>query len=182
MDSTFILLVMTPIVTNKIFGHYFKAFAMLSKLIIQNIEITKSKERAKKTRRLKHNLINHNTNILQELYKLIPQDSFKAGSNHIDVIQNGISKDHKKSAFTYLKVLKSSNLMKAEFDVYEMLDKDNPDLNFYEHKLHKVIILTLNPFWLDLVENKVNIEIQASMEKVNIDYKTISCGTLASIR
>ena len=64
--------------------------------------------------------------------------------------------------------------MKAEFDVYEMLDKENPDLDFYEHNIHKVIVLTLNPFWLDLVENKINIEIQPSKEKVNIDYKTIS--------
>lgn len=162
-----------PNITNKIFGHYFKAFSILAKEVIENIDNVKSKE-SQKTRRLKHNLINHNTNILQELYKLIPQDSFKAGSNHIDIIQSGITKDIKKSAFTYLKVLKSSNLMKAEFDVYEMLDKENPDLDFYEHKIHKVIVLTLNPFWLDLVENKINIEIQPSMEKVTIDYKTIS--------
>lgn len=162
-----------PNITNKIFGHYFKAFSILAKEVIENIDNVKSKE-SKKTRRLKHNLINHNTNILQELYKLIPQDSFKAGANHIDIIQNGITKDIKKSAFTYLRVLKSSNLMKAEFDVYEMLDKENPDLDFYEHNIHKVIVLTLNPFWLDLVENKINIEIQPSIEKVNIDYKTIS--------
>lgn len=162
-----------PDITNKIFGHYFKSFSILAKEVIENIENVKSKE-SQKTRRLKHNLINHNTNILQELYKLIPQDSFKAGSNHIDIIQNGITKDIKKSAFTYLKVLKSSNLMKAEFDVYEMLDKENPDLDLYEHIIHKVIVLTLNPFWLDLVENKINIEIQPSTEKVTIDYKTIS--------
>jgi len=162
-----------PTITNKIFNHYFKVFTLLSKEVIQNIENTKNKEN-QKTRRLKHNLINHNTNILQELYKLIPQDSFKAGVNHLDLIQNGLTKDIKKSAFTYLKVLKSSNLMKAEFDVYEMLDKDNPDLDFYEHKIHKVIILTLNPFWLDLIENNININIQASLEKVIIDYKTIS--------
>jgi hypothetical protein len=162
-----------PKITNKIFGHYFNAFSILAKDVIENIDIVKSKE-SQKTRRLKHNLINHNTNILQELYKLIPQDSFKGGANHIDIIQNGIIKDVKKTAFTYLKVLKSSNLMKAEFDVYEMLDNDNIYLDFYEHKIHKVIVLTLNPFWLDLVENKINIEIQPSMEKVNIDYKTIS--------
>ncbi len=160
-------------ITNKIFNHYLKVFKLLSKEVIQNLELNKTKE-SQKTRRLKHNLINHNTNILQELYKLIPQDSFKAGTNHVEIIQNGIKKDIKKSAFTYLKVLKSSNLMKAEFDVYEMLDKNNPYLDFYEHQIHKVILLTLNPFWLDLVENKININIQPFHEKVNIDYKTIS--------
>lgn len=162
-----------PSITNKIFSHYFKVFTVLSREMINNIETTKNKE-SQKTRRLKHNLINHNINILQELYKLIPQDAFKAGANHVDIIQNGISKDIKKSAFTYLKVLKSSNLMRAEFDVYEILDKENPDLDFYEHKIHKVIILTLNPFWLDLVEKKITISIQGSLEKVIIDYKTIS--------
>jgi light-regulated signal transduction histidine kinase (bacteriophytochrome) len=173
MDYTLYLTCYDQSITNKIFGHYFKVLIVLSKDIIQSIDNAKDKEN-QKTRRLKHNLINHNANILQELYKLIPQDSFKAGTNHIEVILTEIRKDIRKSAFTYLKVLKSSNLMKAEFDVYEMLDKDSSYLDFFEHKIHKVIILTLNPFWLDLVEKNISINIQPSQEKVNIDYKTIS--------
>src|SRR5690606_421850 len=76
--------------------------------------------------------------------------------------------------FAYLKILKSSNLMKAEFEVYEMFNNDDPYLDFTDHQIHKVIILTLNPFWLDLVERHININIQSSYEKVYIDYKSIS--------
>jgi light-regulated signal transduction histidine kinase (bacteriophytochrome) len=160
-------------ITNKIFKHYLSGIKIIGELIDFNLYNIKDSE-SKKTRRLKHNLINHNSNILQELYRLIPQDAFKGGSNHVDVIQNLISSNSRKAAFTYLKVLKSSNLMKAEFEVYEMFNTDTPYLDFIDHQIHKVVILTLNPFWLDLVENKVNINIQPFYEKVNIDYKSIS--------
>ena len=160
-------------ITNKIFKHYINAFKIIGSQIDINLKSIKTKEE-NKTRRLKHNLINHNSHILQELYKLVPQDAYKNGSNHIDVIDSIISKSTRKTSYTYLKILKSSNLMKAEFDVYEMIDNDNPYLDFSEHPIHKVLILTLNPFWLDLVEQKVNIVIQPFYEKVYIDYKSIS--------
>ena len=135
--------------------------------------IQKSKE-SQKTRRLKHNLITHSSNILQELYKLFPQDSFRNGCNHLNNIENVIKKDTNKAAYTYLKVLKNSNLMKAEFDVYEMLENENPYLDFSRHSIHKVLILTLNPFWLDLVEQNVNINIDQFHGTVTIDYKSVS--------
>lgn len=160
-------------ITNRIFKHYLNAFTILAKVIDVNLTSIKEIEE-KKTRRLKHNLINHNSNILQELYKLVPQDSFKNGSNHLEVIQKVIDNNSRKASFTYLKILKSSNLMKAEFDVYEMLDNENPYLDFYDHPIHKVLVLTLNPFWLDLVEKKVNIHIDPFYEKALIDYKSIS--------
>ncbi len=160
-------------ITNKIFKHYFRSITLLADEVIKNIEISKEKE-SQKTRRLKHNLINHNSNILQELYKLFSQEQFKNGANHLDLIENVISKDVRKSAYTFLKILKNSNLMKAEFDVYEMLDQENPYLDFVEHPIHKVVILTINPFWLDLIEKKVVINIQPFNERIVIDYKTIS--------
>ena len=104
----------------------------------------------------------------------MPQDSFKNGANHLDVIQKVIDNNSKKASFSYLKILKSSNLMKAEFDVYEMIDDENPYLDFYDHQIHKVLMLTLNPFWLDLVEKKIDIHIDPFYEKAFIDYKSIS--------
>lgn len=160
-------------VTNKIFKHYFTPLSILAEVTLQNQEIIKNQE-SKKTRRLKHNLINHNSNILQELYKLFSQDEFKNGANHLQVIQDVIKKDTKKASFTFLKVLKNSNLMKAEFDVYEMLDQEKPYLDVIEHSIHKVVILTLNPFWLDLIENNISINLQSFNERILIDYKTIS--------
>ena len=159
--------------TNKIFKYHLNGVKIIGELVDANVSDVKEIE-SQKTRRLKHNLINHNTNILLELYKLVPQDAFRNGNNHVETIENIIKNNGRKAAFTYLKVLKSSNLMKAEFEVYEMFNTETPYLDFTEHLIHKVIILTLNPFWLDLVQEKVNIIIQSSYEKVNIDYKSVS--------
>jgi len=159
--------------TNKIFKHKMEGISIFSKLI--DLELTNAKtQESQKTRRLKHNLINHNSNILQELYKLVPQDSLRAGNNHLELIEEFLVKDSRKAAYTYLRILKSSNLMKAEFEVYDMLNTSEPYLDFTDHQIHKVLILTLNPFWLDFAEIKVSINIQPFLEKVHIDYRSIS--------
>lgn len=160
-------------ITNKIFKNKIEGISIIGGLIDLEVSSIKSQE-SQKTRRLKHNLINHNSNILQELYKLIPQDAFRGGGNHVDLIEGILRKDIRKAAYTYLKVLKSSNLMKAEFEVYDMLDGDKPYLDFTDHPIHKVLILTLNPFWLDLAEQQVTINIQPFYEKVFIDYRSVS--------
>jgi signal transduction histidine kinase len=160
-------------ITNRIFKNRLDGISIIGKLIDLELSNVKNQE-GQKTRRLKHNLINHNSNILLELYKLVPQDAFRNGGNHVDLIEDLLKKDTRKAAFTYLKVLKSSNLMKAEFEVYDMLNTDKPYLDFTEHQIHKVLILTLNPFWLDLAEQKVSLNIQPFYEKVYIDYRSIS--------
>lgn len=160
-------------ITNRIFKYYLQTFTILADQFDKSCSNQKSKE-SQKNRRLKHNLITHSSNILQELYKLIPQDSFRNGGNHVDIIEEIIRKDIHKSAFAFLKVLKNANLMKAEFDVYEMLETESPYLDFSNHSIHKVLILTINPFWLDLVEQHVTILIDQYHGKVNIDYRSIS--------
>lgn len=160
-------------ITNKIFKHKLSGIRILGDLLDSSLSKIKDTE-GQKTRRLKHNLINHNSKVLQELFKLIPQDKFKADSNHVDIIQHLITSNPRKAAFTYLKVLKSANLMKAEFEVYEMFNTENPYLDFLDHPIHKILILTLNPFWLDLVEKQIDIKIDSCFDRVNIDYKSIS--------
>lgn len=159
--------------TNRIFKNQLEGISIFGKFL--EIELLTAKNfEWQKTRRLKHNLINHNSNILLELYKLVPQDEFRNGINHIDLIKEKLQKDLRKAAFAYLKVLKSSSLMKAEFEVYDMLDSDHPYLDFTEHQIHKVLMLTLYPFWLDLAEQKVSLKIQSFYEKVVFDYRSIS--------
>lgn len=159
--------------TNKMFKHYLTCFKELSYQIVSLIDSNKEKEN-QNTRRLKHNLINHNANILQELYRLFPQENFKGESNHLDIIENAVSKDLHKTASAFLRILKNSNLMKAEFDVYEILWKENPDLDFIDHQIHKIVLLSLQPFWLDLIQNRIHILIEPFPNKIKIDYKTLS--------
>lgn len=160
--------------TNKIFKRYIEACEFFLPGIIETYENNKFIE-GQRTRRLKHNLVNYNTNTLQELYRLIPQESLvKGGKEQASVIKDIIASHPTETSYVILRILKNANLMKSEFDVHEMLTSENPYLEFYEHPIHKVIMLTLNSFWLDFIEKEVFIDIENFYEAVTIDYKSIS--------
>lgn len=129
----------------------------------------------KRFRRLRHNIISLSTNITNELYQIAPQESLiKGGRNQIQLIADIISTDPKGVAEHLLKVLKSSTLMKSEFDVYDMLQSQTPSLDFFNHKIHKVIKLSLSAFWLDFLVNDIIIDIEDNHDRVIIDYTSIS--------
>ena len=161
--------------TNKIFKRYFDScFFFLPQLVEKEKEF-REKE-LQNFRRLKHNLITHNTNILQELEKNFPQKKIsKAAKNQIEYIENIIEKNKKAIAIATLKILKRANLMKSEFDVYDMLvSKNKPYLEFDEHNIHKIILQILSPFWLEFVEKGIQVEINDCHELVRVDYRSIS--------
>jgi len=129
----------------------------------------------KRFRRLRHNIISLSTKISNELYQIVPQDSLiKGGRNQIQLISDIISTDPKGVAKHLLKILKSSTLMKSEFDVYDMLQSQKPNLEFYNHKIHQVINLSLNAYWLDFLVNDIEITIDDNHDRVIIDYTSIS--------
>jgi len=128
----------------------------------------------KKVRRLKHNLITHSTKIASELYQIIPQESLiKGGQNQLEYITGIISERPRKAASHLLSILKASTLMKAEFDVYDMLNTTSPKLEIYTHSIHKIVLLTLNPFWIDLMTSGIKIDIGPCHGKIVGDYKSI---------
>lgn len=129
----------------------------------------------KRFKRLRHNIISLSTNITNELYQIVPQQSLiKGGKNQIQLIADIISTDSKGVAEHLLKILKASSLMKSEFDVYDMLNTNKPILDIVEHKVHKIINLSLNAFWLDFLKNNIRIEIQDNHDMVMVDYTLIS--------
>ena len=136
--------------------------------------LTNEETELKQVRRLKHNLITHSTNISNELFQIVPQESYiKGREKQIEYISSILKTDPDKSAMHLLRILKASTLMKAEFDVYDMLNSPNPILEFYNHKIHKVILLTMNSFWIDLVAKGITINIEQSGERIVADYKSI---------
>ena len=161
-------------VTNKILKKYFESCMFFIDDFIRMRNNLKEKDN-QNFRRLKHNLITHNTNIIQELEKTFPLNEIpKGGHKQVSYIKDILNKNPDNSAFSILKVIKSSNLMKSDFDVYDMLNTKKPYVEFDNHNIHKIIILILNPFWLDLIEKDINIEISDSNAMVSIDYKSIS--------
>ncbi|MBT1689444.1 ATP-binding protein [Dawidia soli] len=161
-------------ITNKILEHYFDACIFFIPYIIKNKEDIRDGEE-RNFKRLRHNLISHNANILQYIYNLVPQDSLVLnGKRQTEVIKEIVIKKPDETSRTVLRVLKSANFMKSEFDVFDMINMENPYLEFHKHSAHKITLLNLTPFWLDLIEKGIIIEIGPCHEHVIVDYKSIS--------
>lgn len=159
--------------SNKKFSIYLEACKFFADDIFKKYNKAKESE-VRKTKRLKHNLSTLSANINQELYTLIPHESLIRGRrNQLDYIKKIIQRDANSAAQTVLRVLKFSNLMKAEFDVYDMLNTSTPNLDFYEHKIHKITLLTLNAFWFEIFSQGVEIKVDDCEERVIADYKSL---------
>lgn len=162
------------VATNKMLKPYFEAIEFF--LPNLNSITASSKEIVKQNfRRFKHNLITQHTMMLQELEKSFSLDSNEKGiNNQIDFIQKLLTENPRQSAVSILKLIKNVNLMKAEFDVYDMLSIKTPNLEFFTHNPHKLTLLVLNPFWLELIEKGIKINICECKGEVYIDYRSIS--------
>jgi hypothetical protein len=162
-------------ITNSIFKRYFETCSFFIVHLEKSRNEIKLSDEAK-FKRLKHNLITHNTTILQSLYNVFPQVDLarSSGKQQVEVIKSIINKKSDDVANTALRILKSANLMRLEFEVFDMMNSKNPFLQFDVHSVHKIVLLSINPFWLDFIEKNVEFDIGNSNEKVVIDYKSIS--------
>jgi signal transduction histidine kinase len=55
-----------------------------------------------------------------------------------------------------------------------MLSSDKPVLEFYYHNPHKLVLLVLNPFWLEFIEKGVRIDVRECSCEISVDYKSIA--------
>lgn len=163
-------------ITSKIFNRHLKMSELQFPYFLESYKELQQKEQ-QTIRRLKHNIVTYNSNITQELYALISQDTLsrKNAKEQIATISNYISKNPKETTAAFIRILKNSNLINSEFNVFDLLVTENiSELDFDSHSIHKVILLSLQPYWLDFQELEVNINIGACKEKVHIDYSSIS--------
>lgn len=162
-------------ITGKIFKKYQEIFSYFTELFISSHDQIKQSEHSI-TRRLKHNLVTYNSHILQELYQLVPQEELLAldGKKQLKAIQQALLKNPNRTSQSFLRVLKNAILEKAEFDVFDKLYKTDPGLSFYVHPVHKIILMTLNSFWLDFLELEIEVDIQSTNKKLLLDYNSFS--------
>jgi signal transduction histidine kinase len=173
-DGTIYLCSYAESLTNRNFKRYLEACQFFFAPVLKASRSFR-KEEQRHFRRLRHNLVTHNTNILQELYKLVPQDSLvKGGRKQAAMIRDLIERKPDAFASGFLRILKSATLMKSEFDVHDMIASNAPYLEFNAHSIHKVVVLVLSPFWLDLVQKGIHIEVGECHDKTTIDYKSLS--------
>lgn len=162
------------VATNKMLKPYFEAI----EFFIPNLNsiTASSKEIVRQDfRRFKHNLITQHTLMLQELEKSFSLETNEKGiNNQIEFIEKLLIENPRQSAISILKLIKNVNLIKAEFDVYDMLSIKNPSLEFFTHNPHKLTLLVLSPFWLELIEKGIKINISECKGEVYVDYRSIS--------
>ncbi|MEQ6122151.1 ATP-binding protein [Reichenbachiella sp. MALMAid0571] len=163
-----------PNKTNKIFKHQIQASKGFLKAY-QDSYRTMSEEERKKTRRLKHNLSTYTTKIHQELFKLLPQEKVSGGrSNQREVVKSILEKNPDHAVTTLLRILKNANLIKSEFDVYDIMHTPNPYIDLQKHSIHKVITLSLSSFWLDFIDKGISVNMDKCVGMMNFDYKSMS--------
>lgn len=163
----------------KTFALYYDAIYSLYKSFASKIEQidTKSRLSAKTDiHRLQHNVNSYNAKIQDDLDSIFSIQDTKM-SEWPKVVQNVtkiVENNPKKAALVLLKTRKNISLVNAEMNVYDFLENPNGEIQFNEHQLHKVIMLSLQPFFLDFVENHITPKLGECRETVQIDYPSVS--------
>ena len=170
------LYVDNPSITHKIFNRYMECmYSFYDSLIGKSEDLAEYYDG--KIRRLKHNINNYNAKIQDELENIISYDVNLHRNNwrsSIAQLENVIKDDLTLSAKTLLHIFKYVKLINAEMDVYDIMNSEKPILNISEHPIRKVVDLSVQAFFLDLIDKNVNISINDNNDKVWIDYPTIS--------
>lgn len=163
-------------ITRKIFNRYMDCLVAFYSPLIAKRDFFANMYNSK-IRRLKHNISNYNAKIQDELENIIPSDLVskrRDWKNSIHQLEELISEDLNLTARTLLHILKNVKLINAEMDVYDIMNSEDSTLNISEHPIRKVIDLSVQSFFLELIDKKVNISIGDSNEKVWIDFPTFS--------
>lgn len=168
-----------PQLTKKTFAYYFDALYSLYNSFSTKIEHIRrqNKELAKNDlHRLQHNVNSYNAKIQDDIDSLISLQDTKM-SEWANILQNTtkvIENNPRKAAVVLLKVAKNISLVNSEMNVYDFLENPDSEIQFFSHPIHKVVKLSLQPFFLDFVENRISPRLGECYETVEIDYPSIS--------
>lgn len=163
----------------KTFAYYYDALYSLYNSFNSKIKQIDLKNRlSAKTdiNRLQHNVNSYNARIQDDLESVFSIQDTKM-SEWPKVVQNItkiVENNPRKAALVLLKIRKNISLVNAEMNVYDFLENPNGEIQFNEHQLHKVIMLSLQPFFLDFVENHITPKLGECRETVRIDYSSVS--------
>ena len=161
-------------ITNKIFLHYFDMLRSVH--IAYEEKIKNEKERLMKDlRRLQHNVNTYNATIQDEITNLVPLDDIhNKWKDVVPFVEKMVQENPRLTAITLLKTMKFSTFVTAEMTVHDYINADNIKLEKYSHSMHRIVKLSLQPYFLEFVENNIDIKIGDCYTNVLIDYPTIS--------
>lgn len=166
---------------NDITNKYFKKYLDFLKSLYEplcNLRKEYAIRSEDKVRRLKHNINGYTTKIQDELENVIPSNINRNDWNSIlQQLKTEISKNNEITATTVtalFHIYKNVQLIKAEMEVYDIMNSDTANLNLIEHPIRKVVDLSVQSFFLDLLDRNINIKHGLSTDKVLIDFPTFS--------
>lgn len=165
--------------TKKLFAYYFDALYSMSDSFFVKIEHIRHrhKESAKNDiHRLQHNVNSYNAKIQDDIDSIVSLQDTKM-SDWNNILHNTtkiIEANPRKAALVLLKIAKNISLVNSEMNVYDFMENPNSEIQFFNHSIHKVIKLSLQPFFLDFIENHITPKLGECHETVEIDYSSIS--------
>lgn len=160
--------------TSKIFSYYFDMLRTMHIAYQEKVKVIES-ELIKDVRRLQHNVNTYNATIQDEITNLVPLDEIHNNwKNVVLFVEEIIRNKPRATAITLLKAMKFSTFITAEMTVHDYINTDTFILEIYPHSIHRIIKLSLQPYFLEFVENKIDIKINDCYENVLVDYSTIS--------
>jgi K+-sensing histidine kinase KdpD len=126
-------------------------------------------------KRLMHNLLTQNAHNIQEVYNVVPQDVLGLAMNEqIENVRRRMQADTTTAAKALLRINKNNVAMKSEFAAFKFLyEPDGGSLRRRAHKVHKLLMNALHPFFQDFREKDVYVEVDDCDASVTADYETI---------
>ncbi len=131
------------------------------------------------TKRLLHNIKEMNALQIQHVYEIVTQEElndFKKISDKKEYVKSCLKWNGSKTVDLILHILESTKNMSYEFTLFDTLRSNSFQLTFHKHIIKKVLLNVIQPFFVEFVANKVNIDVFESNIQSYFDYKTFSCS------
>ena len=140
-------------ITNKYFKKYLEFLkSMYMPLLNHRRELSCKYE--DNVRRFRHNINGYTTKIQDELENVFPSDMNKQNDwkSVFSQLRTEISQNNEVATKAFLHIYKNVQLIKAEMEVYDIMNTETANLNIIEHPIRKVIDLSVQSFFLELLD------------------------------
>lgn len=125
------------------------------------------------TQELIHNLTSLNSYNIQDLFSLIPQQTLTQNiDKQSEIVKSIIAEKPNITATTLLKLIKYNLAMKVEFSVFEKTLQQYPSIQKMEYSIREIILSILQIFIDEFEERKIDVSLDASIKKIEVDYDT----------
>lgn len=125
-------------------------------------------------RRLKHNITDYNAKIKDDVDSFLSLERLQRFSRKdVEDVEDIVRKHSLETAFVLLRIYRNTMGIKSELIVHDLIKSNNPHLEIRSHQIHKVLKISFQPYFLELLEKKIIVCWKNCYEEVYIDYSSI---------